>query len=102
VKSDDIYSWRGLPVRQTRIEMTDPPSLRKLLLSGCWLVSAFCTHTTLAADRQWYRLSIDGDRVGYAWRDRVLESGEYIDSEVARVELEEHFANAKPSKCVPR
>jgi Transglutaminase-like superfamily len=69
--------------------MIDPLSSRKAFLSSCWLVGAFCMHTTLAEGRQWYRLSIDGDRVGYAWHDRVLQAGQYIDSEVTKVEVEE-------------
>jgi Transglutaminase-like superfamily len=69
--------------------MIDPLSPRKVFLNGCWLVGAFCMHTTLAEERQWYRLSIDGDRVGYGWHDRFLQSGQYIDSEVTRVEVEE-------------
>src|SRR5271156_1753720 len=69
--------------------MIDARSFRKFFLNGCWLVGAFCMHAALAEDRQWYRLSIDGEPVGYAWRDRVLQSGQYIDSEVARVEVEE-------------
>jgi hypothetical protein len=78
-----------LTSRRIRIEMIEPLSLRKLCLTGCWLVSAFCMHASPAEDRQWYRLSIDGDRVGYGWRDRVLQSGQYIDSEVTRVDVEE-------------
>src|SRR5580698_3818750 len=69
--------------------MNDRPSPRKVLLNSCWLVGALCMHSALADNRQWYRLSIDGDRVGYAWHDRVLQSGQYIDSEVTRVEVEE-------------
>jgi hypothetical protein len=69
--------------------MIRPPALRKVLLASCWLAGAFCMHTTSAEDRQWYRLSIDGDRVGYAWHDRAWQSRQYVDSEVARVEVEE-------------
>jgi hypothetical protein len=29
------------------------------------------------------------DRVGYAWRDRTSQSGQYIDSEFTRVEVED-------------
>ena len=45
------------------------------------LILCFGWHLAVAADRQWYTLSIDGNRVGYAWRDH--------DSEVMRVEVEQ-------------
>lgn len=38
-----------------------------------------------AADREWYTLSMDGQRVGYAWRETRAAKGERIDSQVMRV-----------------
>ena len=43
------------------------------------------SHQALAADRQWYTLSIDGNRVGYAWHDH----DQLTDSEVVRIDVEE-------------
>ncbi len=41
-----------------------------------------------AADREWYTLSIDGQRVGYAWHEtRTAAAGERIDSQVMRVQV---------------
>jgi hypothetical protein len=38
-----------------------------------------------APDREWYTLSMDGQRVGYAWRETHAANGERIDSQVMRV-----------------
>jgi len=43
--------------------------------------------TASAAERQWYGLSVDGERVGYAYREQRVEKGERIDSLVTRVEI---------------
>jgi len=45
----------------------------------------FCvtSHQAIAADRQWYSLTIDGTRVGYAWHDHDAQS----DTEIMRVEV---------------
>jgi Transglutaminase-like superfamily len=53
---------------------------RVLLLAACLT----CQYA-MGAERQWYTLSIDGNRVGYAWHDHDRQS----DSEVTRVEIEE-------------
>lgn len=47
------------------------------------------SHQALAADRQWYTLTIDGNRVGYAWHDRDQQPGGLSDSEVTRIEVEQ-------------
>jgi hypothetical protein len=57
-----------------------------------WVVPlVFCItwHHAVAADRQWYSLTIDGNRVGYAWRDHDQQAGRLSDSEVARIEVEQ-------------
>ena len=53
------------------------------------LVACFTCHIASAAERQWYSLTIDGHRVGYAWHDHDPEPGRLSDSEVARVEVEQ-------------
>jgi hypothetical protein len=55
----------------------------------CALVLAVClaSQYALAADRQWYTLTIDGERVGYAWRDQEQHSGQSADSEIERIEI---------------
>jgi hypothetical protein len=47
----------------------------------------FCLawHHADASNRQWYNLTIDGKRVGYAWHD----SGQQADSEVTRVDIQQ-------------
>jgi transglutaminase superfamily protein len=40
-----------------------------------------------AAERQWYTLSVDGERVGYAYREQRVENGERVDSLVTRIEI---------------
>ncbi|MDB6013381.1 MAG: transglutaminase protein [Gammaproteobacteria bacterium] len=47
----------------------------------------FTWHDAIAADRQWYSLTIDGNRVGYAWHDHDRQSGSASDSEVMRIEV---------------
>lgn len=42
-----------------------------------------------AADREWFTLTIDGNRVGYAWHDREQRSGKLSDSEVVRIAIEQ-------------
>jgi hypothetical protein len=51
------------------------------------LVFYFTWHDAIAADRQWYSLTIDGNRVGYAWHDHDQQSGRASDSEVMRIEV---------------
>ena len=53
------------------------------------LVICLTCHHAVAADRQWYSLTIDGNRVGYAWHDHDQQSGKVSDSEVARIEVEQ-------------
>jgi hypothetical protein len=53
------------------------------------LVFCFTSHHAVAADRQWYSLTIDGNRVGYAWHDHDQQSGRLSDSEVMRIEVEQ-------------
>jgi len=53
------------------------------------LVICFICHYAVAADRQWYSLTIDGNRVGYAWHDHDQQSGKLSDSEVTRIEVEQ-------------
>ena len=43
------------------------------------------SYGTTATDRQWYTLTIDGERVGYAWHDPAQPT----DSEVTRMDVEE-------------
>jgi hypothetical protein len=51
------------------------------------LVFYFTWHDAIAADRQWYSLTIDGNRVGYAWHDHDQQSGRASDSAVMRIEV---------------
>jgi hypothetical protein len=53
------------------------------------LVFCFTWHHATAADRQWYSLTIDGNRVGCAWHDHDQQAGRLSDSEVTRVEVEQ-------------
>jgi hypothetical protein len=48
-----------------------------------------CSITAHGADspRQWYTLSIDGQRVGYAWREQRVERGEAKAVEHVRIEI---------------
>jgi len=50
-------------------------------------VVVFCLgwHHADASNRQWYNLTIDGKRVGYAWHD----SNQQADSEVTRVDIQQ-------------
>jgi hypothetical protein len=43
--------------------------------------------TANAAERQWYTLSVDGERVGYAYREQRIDNGEHVDSLVTRIEV---------------
>ena len=52
-------------------------------------VACLTCHHAIAADRQWYTLTIDGNRVGYAWHDHDPQAGRLSDSEVSRVEVEQ-------------
>ena len=54
-------------------------------VSGLLLVFSFTLHHAAAADRQWYTLTIDGNRVGYAWHDHDPQT----DSDVTRIEVEQ-------------
>lgn len=58
---------------------------RSAMLLVFWLTS----HGALAADREWFTLTIDGNRVGYAWHDREQQSGHFIDSEAIRMDVTE-------------
>ena len=58
---------------------------RCCLLIAFWLTS----HGALAADREWFTLTIDGNRVGYAWHYREQQSGHLIDSEATRMDVTE-------------
>ena len=60
------------------------------------LVFFFTLHHAVAADRQWYSLTIDGNRVGYAWHDHDQQSGRLSDSEVMRIEVEQLRKRAIP------
>jgi transglutaminase-like putative cysteine protease len=57
-----------------------------------WIATVLlaCGSTTLsaaAADREWYTLTIDGQRIGHAWHETRTTSGERIDSQVMRVSV---------------
>ena len=54
------------------------------LLTGCLALQG-----AVAADRQWYTLSIDGSRVGYAWRESSVEAGRSTSSELIHIEVEQ-------------
>ena len=54
-------------------------------VSASLLAFCFTLHHAAAADRQWYTLTIDGNRVGYAWHDHDPQA----DSEVTRIEVEQ-------------
>ena len=54
-------------------------------VSASLLAFCFTLHYAAAADRQWYTLTIDGNRVGYAWHDHDPQA----DSEVTRIEVEQ-------------
>jgi hypothetical protein len=56
--------------------------LRAMLLL---IASCFVWQQATASNRQWYTLTIDGKRVGYAWHDHDSQT----DSEVTRVDVEE-------------
>ena len=58
---------------------------RPFLLIALWLTS----QGALAADREWFTLTIDGNRVGYAWHDRDQQSGSLSDSEVVKIAIEQ-------------
>jgi hypothetical protein len=47
----------------------------------------FVMSTATAAERQWYTLSVDGERVGYAYREQRVENGEHVDSLVTHVTI---------------
>jgi transglutaminase-like putative cysteine protease len=49
------------------------------------LVCAPAVSCAAAADRDWYTLTIDAQRVGYAWHETRIDAGEHIHSQVMRV-----------------
>jgi hypothetical protein len=49
--------------------------------------ACFVMFTAEASERQWYTLSVDGERVGYAYREQRVEKGERVDSLVTHVEV---------------
>ena len=61
-KVDSILLRQSYPPHASLLAM--PVRSRMLLLVIC-----FTCHHAVAADRQWYSLTIDGNRVGYAWHD---------------------------------
>lgn len=62
-----------------------------MLSRASTLLFAFCftCHQAAATDRQWYSLTIDDNRVGYAWQDHDQQPEKVSDSEVVRVEVEQ-------------
>ncbi len=64
------------PIAQLRIPLA-------AALIGC----SICAPNAFPAQRVWYTLSIDGDRVGYAYRERRITGSEQIDSQVMRVDV---------------
>lgn len=79
---DFILRRQSYPTYATLLAM--PMRWRVLLLVLC-----FTSHHTVAADRQWYSLTIDGNRVGYAWHDHYQQSDSQSDSDVMRIEVEQ-------------
>ncbi len=51
------------------------------------LACSLGARAAFSAERVWYTLTIDGQRVGYAFREHRIEGAEQIDSRVMRVEV---------------
>lgn len=59
--------------------------LPKAATLACLAICGFTSAAASAAEREWHTLSIEGQRVGYAWREAEARNGERIASEVMRV-----------------